>query len=694
MKLNSLPVKSADEFFKCIPFNSCFVSGLFTQPWLNISRAIEADFDILTRDEHTANITVPIEIQQPGFPLSADSRHEIPLSELVPYQYPKYLNEITLDLFIKLFIQNQQQLKPKIGYLAQFDLIAASPYLQRMFPMIPELHRLKPKSSSWLGPQSTLTPIHRDATTEGNLLLQVTGSKRVNVIDPIYADKLNLHPDNSPMRNFSRFLDELPNAHLPIQVESGVLNPGDAVYIPPGYYHSFKSLSDSFSVNFWFQKSSSRPSSPFSERRRTVHQHNVHNVHRIISPTLRQFEFARKSERDLKKMPKKIKSFYQKQNEILDAYASVDDLLESSYPHDVLARLRGIAAGDEQTPLLHFPSEQNEKNHNKTVNVVLNVNLIINILLLGAKGAAVLLSDSVSLFASLVESVLDLLSSLIIYGTTLCAGHRDDSTRFKYPVGKQRFEPLGVIIFSVFMIGSFLQVLFESISRLQHIPITTLLPLAGILSMVITVIVKAFIWVFCFKIKSSGVQAIAQDSLNDVVFNIISLSFPYMGQVLNIPQLDPIGGIILSLYIIIEWTGTLIDNFSRLSGRVADPVELSKVLYCVTRFTPVQSVSYIECYHVGDNVIVEVDVVLPPSVSLPVAHDWGETIQYVIESLEGIERGFVHLDYNPTNPPGHKMQASMAVEREKKKRFQRQNSSESVPQHFDQEGLARVNEIV
>lgn len=148
-----------------------------------------------------------------------------------------------------------------------------------------------------------------------------------------------------------------------------------------------------------------------------------------------------------------------------------------------------------------------------------------------------------------MESVLDLLSSLIIYGTTLCAGHRDDSTRFKYPVGKQRFEPLGVIIFSVFMIGSFLQVLFESISRLQHIPITTLLPLAGILSMVITVIVKAFVWVFCFKIKSSGVQAIAQDSLNDVVFNIISLSFPYMGQVLNIPQLDPIGGIILSLYV-------------------------------------------------------------------------------------------------------------------------------------------------
>lgn len=91
--------------------------------------------------------------------------------------------------------------------------------------------------------------------------------------------------------------------------------------------------------------------------------------------------------------------------------------------------------------------------------------------------------------------------------------------------------------------------LFESLSRLQHEPTPANLPFAGILSMAITVIVKAIVWVFCVKIKSSGVQAIAQDSLNDVVFNIISLSFPYIGQTFNIPSLDPIGGVILSLYV-------------------------------------------------------------------------------------------------------------------------------------------------
>lgn len=80
MKLNSLSKKSAEKFFRCIPEHSCVVSGVFTQPWINISRALQTDLDILTQDEQTANTTVPVEIQEPGKPLSADSRHEIPLS--------------------------------------------------------------------------------------------------------------------------------------------------------------------------------------------------------------------------------------------------------------------------------------------------------------------------------------------------------------------------------------------------------------------------------------------------------------------------------------------------------------------------------------------------------------------------------------------------------------------------------------
>jgi divalent metal cation (Fe/Co/Zn/Cd) transporter len=38
-----------------------------------------------------------------------------------------------------------------------------------------------------------------------------------------------------------------------------------------------------------------------------------------------------------------------------------------------------------------------------------------------------------------------------------------------------------------------------------------------------------------------------------VFFNIMSLSFPAIGQWLKSPLLDPIGGMVLSVYIIWQW---------------------------------------------------------------------------------------------------------------------------------------------
>jgi hypothetical protein len=105
------------------------------------------------------------------------------------------------------------------------------------------------------------------------------------------------------------------------------------------------------------------------------------------------------------------------------------------------------------------------------------VNFAINIVLLVSKGLAVLSSTSISLVASFVDSALDFLSTLIILGTSIAMGRQSD--RAKYPVGKARyvqcqrneklgidtergtwlrFENLGVLIFSVAMIASFVQV--------------------------------------------------------------------------------------------------------------------------------------------------------------------------------------------------------------------------------------------
>jgi divalent metal cation (Fe/Co/Zn/Cd) transporter len=83
------------------------------------------------------------------------------------------------------------------------------------------------------------------------------------------------------------------------------------------------------------------------------------------------------------------------------------------------------------------------------------VNFGVNIVLLLGKGFALLSSSSVSLVASFVDAFLDFISTLIIFLSSVAMGRKGD--RHKYPAGKKRFEPLGVLVFSVTMIASFVQ---------------------------------------------------------------------------------------------------------------------------------------------------------------------------------------------------------------------------------------------
>lgn len=67
------------------------------------------------------------------------------------------------------------------------------------------------------------------------------------------------------------------------------------------------------------------------------------------------------------------------------------------------------------------------------------------------------------MLASLVDAMLDFLSTVIVWVTTWLIRKQD---QYRYPVGRRRLEPLGVLVFSVIMITSFVQVALEAIQRL------------------------------------------------------------------------------------------------------------------------------------------------------------------------------------------------------------------------------------
>ncbi|KAF2762898.1 hypothetical protein EJ05DRAFT_471863 [Pseudovirgaria hyperparasitica] len=406
---------------------------------------------------------------------------------------------------------------------------------------------------------------------------------------------------------------------------------------------------------------------------RAVEGDRVHEFKKKLKEEIdgHALEKFRRSQNDLKKISnKQVRKFYEDQNQRLNDWLEVDalvmsmadDVLDSMNPadldHDGFAETGGALQREHESVEHLLPQEERERRikSERKAKWAININVIANVLLLGAKIIAAFYSSSLSLIASLVDSALDLLCTLIVWSTNKLVNWRLQRLKAKFPVGRRRLEPLGILVFSILMIVSFLQILQESVQKL--LPggekSAVALPAIAIGAMASTIGIKGIIWFGCMPIKTTQVQALAQDCKTDVIFNTLSLLFPIIGSKTDTWWLDPVGAALLSLFIIYDWSETCIANVTRLTGAAADDNLLRKITYLAYRFSPlVGAYKSIKAYHAGDGVWVEVDLLVDGESPLNRAHDIAETLQYCLEGLTEVDRAFVTVDYTSQGPTGH-----------------------------------------
>jgi hypothetical protein len=110
---------------------------------------------------------------------------------------------------------------------------------------------------AWIGPSDTVQTFHQDNHNDsfinGNLFMQFGGSKYIAMAPPDVTSfflgypLINGYPRHSSVSPF----DEKLRAACP-EIIHGVLHEGDVVYIPPRYWHFFKSVSPSISISRWW----------------------------------------------------------------------------------------------------------------------------------------------------------------------------------------------------------------------------------------------------------------------------------------------------------------------------------------------------------------------------------------------------------------------------------------------------------
>uniref|UniRef100_A0A0C9S9F6 TSA: Wollemia nobilis Ref_Wollemi_Transcript_932_1874 transcribed RNA sequence n=1 Tax=Wollemia nobilis TaxID=56998 RepID=A0A0C9S9F6_9CONI len=362
-----------------------------------------------------------------------------------------------------------------------------------------------------------------------------------------------------------------------------------------------------------------------------------------------KLSFALKSKYDIPaaaskgKRTKAEQEYYEKQLATLKSFEEVDSLCEKF-----------------QTEELKELEHQEDAQREFGVNIAVNISNIANILLLLFKIYATVETGSIAVAASTLDSLLDLIAGAILWFTNRSM---TNTNIYKYPIGKLRVQPVGIIIFAVVMATLGVQILIEAVKQLidnnpstkmSHVELEWLYVI-----MVSAIVVKLALWLYCRKSGSEIVRAYAKDHYFDVVTNVVGLAAAVLGDMF-FWWIDPSGAIVLAVYTISVWSVTVFETAASLVGQSAPPEMLQKLTYLVLRHDSViKRVDTVRAYTFGVLYFVEVDIELPEDLPLKEAHMIGESLQIKIESLEEVERAFVHLDFESEHKPEHSVLAKL-----------------------------------
>ncbi|KAK3105096.1 hypothetical protein FSP39_017200 [Pinctada imbricata] len=321
----------------------------------------------------------------------------------------------------------------------------------------------------------------------------------------------------------------------------------------------------------------------------------------------------------------KHRKFYRRQSQLLQSYQEIDTGRDDKI---------------ERYNLLQ-----------KKVDLYAKLSFGANVLLLLCKSTAAVLSGSMAIITSLVDSVVDLASGVVVWWTNNKVRRTDPR---KYPRGRRRMESLAVIILSVIMGVASLYMIKEAAVKVVALaeetrgPPTVDFVTIGI--SIFTIVIKLVLYLLCRRVRSPTVQALAQDHRNDVFSNTLAIACGYIGsqQVLDrfryrpLIYVDPVGAILISLYIAITWYKTGCEQSNNIVGKTACHQTISKVTWlCINFDHRIISVANVFAYNSGFYHIVEVELSLPAEMNVMEFIDLSTALKQKLECVEGIETAYV-----------------------------------------------------
>jgi cation diffusion facilitator family transporter len=263
----------------------------------------------------------------------------------------------------------------------------------------------------------------------------------------------------------------------------------------------------------------------------------------------------------------------------------------------------------------------------------------------------VLLSSSVALLADTLHNFGDAFTALPLW-IAFHLARRKPSRRFTYGMG--RVEDLAGVFIVLVILASAVSAGYESVYRFfdpQPVKLLWAVAGAGLIGFAGNELVARFRIKVGKEIKSAALQADGHHARVDGLTSL-SVLFSVLGVWLGYPLADPIIGLLITLAILrIVWEAGKSVAMRLLDG--VDPELVDEIKDAVNHTDGVKEVTEVRARWIGHQLNAEVNLAVPPDLSVADAHDISQLAQHeILDQLPYLSNAIIHID--PQDSSGEK----------------------------------------
>ncbi|MBX7491364.1 cation diffusion facilitator family transporter [Helicobacter sp. Faydin-H64] len=272
------------------------------------------------------------------------------------------------------------------------------------------------------------------------------------------------------------------------------------------------------------------------------------------------------------------------------------------------------------------------------------VSSLVASVLIVVKFIAGILSGSVAILASAIDSLLDLSASVFnLYAITKAEKPAD----LKFNYGRGKIESLAAVIEGSVILVSGIFILYQSLKKILLGSELARIDLSLYVMIFSLVLTTALVLYLSYVAKVSNNLVIKADALHyktDILSNVAVLGALVLVKLTGFNIIDALFGIAIGLYVGYSAFGLLKEGVLVLLDRALDNDKQNAIKAILDSAKEVKSYHDLKTRQSGDVYFVEVHLVFNPEILLREAHAVADSIECKIQNLQGNWIVITHLD--------------------------------------------------